>query len=104
MKNSNSLWVICGSDLYTGQVLYLSSYDQTQLIWSTDITSAVGHDEKQDATKILIHVKQLDQTQQTVDPYLVQTDMALLPLKKREQMRIDGPSIAYQKVGTDVSI
>ena len=104
MKISTSLWVICGSDLYTGQVLYLSSYDQTQLVWSLEISSAIGHDEKNEAAKILAHVKQLDQTQQTVDPYLIQTDIELVPLKKREQMRIDGPSIAYQKVGPHVSI
>ena len=99
---SNQQWVVAGSDLYTGQVIYLSLNTSEESEWVYQITQAklLNQEESQTA----LNVARIDHKKnRVVDPYLIQvqsyaqleedSEIEIEPLKKREKMRITGPSI-----------
>ena len=90
---SQSVWLVTGSHLYTGQVMYLNYLDQEQSHWVYNIQEAQALTKEQ-LTHALDHAKIDHQHNRVIDPYQIQLDPSShLPVKKREQMRIKGPSI-----------
>ena len=110
-------WLVAGSDLYTGQVLYLdytAEHTSEQVSqWVTNIHQVQVLDKAQ-AQEAMQQAKEDHKNNLVVDPYLIQLSPldnnnadsipstliindhnanTFYPSKKREQMRIQGPSI-----------
>ena len=99
---SNKQWVVAGSDLYTGQVIYLNLNTSKESEWVYQIAQAKILN--QEESKAALHVARIDHKKnRVVDPYLIQVQsyaqleeesvVEIEPLKKREKMRVTGPSI-----------
>ena len=98
---SNQTWVVAGSDLYTGQVMYLNlkTPEESEWVYQLDQAKLLSQEESQTA----LGIARIDHKHnRVVDPYLVQVQCyadldestpQIEPLKKREKMRITGPSI-----------
>ena len=101
---AHGLWIVSGSDLYTGQVMYLNmiNSDQSQWVYQLDQVRPLNKQESQ----IALQRARVDhQKNRVVDPYLIQVreigqlqeteqgSISTEPLKKREKMRITGPTV-----------
>lgn len=89
---TTSSWLVSGSHLYTGQVMYLDFHPTSSSKWVYQIDQA--RPLNQTELKLALEQAQQDHRQnQVVDPYTIQLNSSSQPLKKRESIRITGPSV-----------
>lgn len=86
------MWMVSGSDLYTGQVMYLGNGLSTSSRWVYKIEDAYSF-EKKEVDQALKQAQLDHQANRVVDPYVIQVNQDRMPAKKRERVRVEGPSV-----------
>ena len=89
---STASWLVSGSHLYTGQVMYLDFHTSSRSEWVYQLDQA--RPLTQTELKIALEQAQQDHRQNiVVDPYTIQLNSSDQPLKRRENIRSSGPSV-----------